>query len=52
MNNARIYSGNSTVTSGSRGRPTTGGSMADTATFDQSLSRNKSSLTMTRDDKL
>ena len=54
MNNARIYDGNSTVTSGSR-KQTFGsgsGSMHGTPTFDHSLTRNKSSLTMTRDDNM
>ena len=50
MNNARIYDGDSTVTSGSRSRNTEGGSIHDTATFDRSITRNKSSLTMTKDD--
>ena len=52
MNNARIYSRNSTVTSGS-GKKTLGtgpGSMTGTPTFEQNLT--KKSLTLTRDDHM
>ena len=54
MNNARIYDGNSTVTSGSRKQTLRSGqgSTHGTPTFDHDLTRNKSSLTMTRDDNM